>query len=202
MEQYGFVVPGNPLDRVNFPPDLLQDQHGWMSHKAVKAAAQRVAAQQQEGEAPNAAHQARTDAAVASILQFRGWRHAAEYKETTADSTVRCAAAMLIAVRHQLQACPTTAAADSAQLQQLLASPELCKQKRLLAALSYRLEHKLLLQATADVLWEVVNSGESASACNCCCVECRPNVSRVTPAELYGRWLQLHSRVTPGILWL
>lgn len=166
MEQYGFVVPGNSLDRVSFPADLLQDQHGWMSHKAVKAAAQRVAAQLQEGEAAVAAHQARTDAAVASCLQFKGWRNAAEYKETTADSTVKCAAAMLAAVRQQLQACPTTAAADSAELQQLLASPQLCKQQRMLAALNYRLEHKLVLQATADVLWEVVKSGESALACS------------------------------------
>lgn len=166
MEQYGFVVPGNSLDRVSFPPDLLQDQHGWMSHKAVKAAAQRVAVQQQDSEAAAAAHRARTDAAVASVLKFRGWRNAAEYKATTPDSTVKCAAAMLTAVRQQRQSSPTTAAADSADMQQLLETSKASTQKRLLAALSYRLEHKLLLQATADVLLEVVNSGESALAGN------------------------------------
>jgi hypothetical protein len=73
---------------------------------------------------------------------------------------------MLTAVRQQRQSSPTTAAADSADMQQLLETSKASTQKRLLAALSYRLEHKLLLQATADVLLEVVNSGESALAGN------------------------------------
>jgi hypothetical protein len=160
MEQYGFSLPGNALDRVSFPPGLLQQQHGWMSHKAVKAAAQEVLARQQLQQLQTQ-HAVLTkehiDAAVASTLQHRGWQNAGQYRATSADSTAQCAEIMLAFVCRQLDSMPTTLAADSEQLQQLGDSAN--GQGRLLAALQYRLDRKLLLTAIAEVLGAVLAGG-------------------------------------------
>lgn len=157
MEMYGFVVPGNPFDRVRFSPDLLQDQHGWMSHKAVKAAAQQVLARQQQEQEQQQQAASRVDAAVASVIQYRGWRNAVQYAATSPDSTARCAQAMLACVRQQLQACATTAADDAVQLQRRPGG-------RRAAAIAYRLEQKLLLGCTAEVL-EILAAGGSGGEC-------------------------------------
>lgn len=162
MEQYGFSLPGNTLDRVSFPPDLLQQQHGWMSHKAVKAAAQEVLARQQQPQVCSqqaALTKEHLDAAVASILQHRGWQNAGQYRETSVESTARCAASMLAFVRTQLASMPTTLAADAVQLQ---GSEDVKAKHRLLAAVQYRLERKRLLAATREVLEAVLaNEGHS-----------------------------------------
>jgi len=168
MEQYGFVVPGNPLDRVQFPLDLLQDTHGWMSHKAVKAAAKHVLQQprqqphQQDAQLAAGGHYAaevvaaRMDAVVASVLQYRGWRNVQQYKQTTQRSTAACAAAMLQWVQAQLHLQPEPAA-DSAAAHQLEAMPG---EGRLLSALQYRLERELVLHSVAALL-EVLVGGET-----------------------------------------
>jgi hypothetical protein len=161
MEQYGFTLPGNALDRVSFPPDLLQHQHGWMSHKAVKAAAQEILARQhlQQLQSQHAAlKKEHIDAAVASILQHSGWQNAGQYRATSADSTARCAEVMLAFVCRQLDSMPTTLAADAEQLQQLRDSVD-GQQGRLLAALQYRLGRKQLLTAVAEVLGAVLANG-------------------------------------------
>ena len=164
MEMYGFAVPGNPFDRVRFPPDLLQDQHGWMSHKAVKAAAQQVLARQQQQQEQQEQQQqaaSRVDAAVASVIQYRGWRNAAQYAATSSDSTARCAQAMLACVQQQLQAYATTAADDAVQLQRQ-------RRGRRAAALAYRLEQKLLLGCTAEVLETLVAAALALVRCRRC----------------------------------
>jgi hypothetical protein len=158
MEQYGFMIPGNPLDRVQWPQELLQDQHGWMSHKAVKTAAQQVLAQQ----LPQLLSQPHVDAAVASILQHRGWKNAQQYKATTLESTARCAKAMLACLQQQLRGLPTSAADDLALLQQLKSAggEKSNGGERLRAAVQYRADRKLLLQAAAEVL-QILAGGES-----------------------------------------
>lgn len=168
MEQYGFVVPGNPHDRVKFPVDLTLEQQGRMSHKAVKQAARKVLEQKRQSVALAAVQEqstelllvARLDVAVASIIKHAGWRNLKEFKETTTTSTVNCAQMMLKWVLHELANCPTAAAGDAAELSQHLKGTSK-RQTRLRAALKYRLERKRLLQAAAAVLDVLVNDGES-----------------------------------------
>lgn len=157
MEQYGFVVPGNPHDRVEFPPGLLQDCQGWMSHKTVKVAAQTVKLQQQQQRpAPAAAVVGgRVDAAVASILQARGWRNAGQYRATDAATTAQCAAAMLDWVKQELGSEASTPFISSSS----------SSSRRSAAAAQYCEERRQLLAATAQVLNAIVVGGAQDGTC-------------------------------------
>lgn len=161
MEQYGFVVPGNPLDRVQFPNDLLAADATWMSHTAVKAAGDAVRQQQQQHLVGrhSPADNARVAAAVASILQARGWRYMQQYKCVSRDTTAHCARAMHQRLQDRLRAYETSLDQDKqllAQLQLEHGESGCCGGlpvgKRMLAALQYRMEHKQLLWSAAAIL--------------------------------------------------
>jgi hypothetical protein len=179
MEQYGFIVPGNPYDRVQFDQQgqrQQQQQQQWMSHTAVKQAAQQVKQQLQQQAATNsvlgftAAH---VDGAVASVISAAGWTNLRHYKQVTAGSTVARAQQLLASVQAQLAGFPTTAAEDRLLLQQISRRLRKGRQawkvrqgssksdagngwdvsdRRLFAAVQYRLERKALLEAAMHVL--------------------------------------------------
>jgi hypothetical protein len=186
MEQYGFVVPGNPYDRVQFDQQgqqqQQQQQQQWMSHTAVKQAAQQVKQQlqqrrQQAGLTDTGSAlgftTAHVDGAVASVISAAGWTNLKQYKQVTAGSTVAGAQQLLANVQVQLAGFPTTAAEDRLLLQQISRRLRKARQawkvrqgsskidvsggrdlsdRRLLAAVQYRLERKALLEAAMHVL--------------------------------------------------
>jgi hypothetical protein len=201
MEQYGFVVPGNPFDRVDF------DQHGqhaqqqqlqqlWMSHTAVKQAAQQVKQQLAQchqqaaagaAAAADALHftAAHVDAAVASIITAAGWTNLRQYKQVTPGSTLTRAQQLLASVQAQLTSFPTSIAEDQLLLQQInrrlrraqlawkvrpgsssshtaVADSQHVADRRLSAAVQYRLERKVLLEAAMHVLQAVQDDWRSS----------------------------------------
>jgi hypothetical protein len=159
MEQYGFVVPGNPLDRIPFCADLVRGQQhagAWMSHAAVKAAGRAVAEQQQqrhEEHEQQQHHKQRVQAAVTSILRAGGWNNLQQWRAVTPHTTALCARALLAWVQAQLAACPTSAEADRGLL---LRNGGCSNNARLAAAVRYRLERKELLLCAREILSRVL----------------------------------------------
>ncbi|KAF6265769.1 hypothetical protein COO60DRAFT_761544 [Scenedesmus sp. NREL 46B-D3] len=205
MEQYGFIVSGNPYDRVHFnqqgqqqqgqQQQQQQQQQLWMSHTAVKQAAQRVKEQlvhrQEQAATAFAAaadvldfKAAHVDGAVASIVSTAGWTNLRQYKQVTAGSTRARAQQLLVDVQGQLAGFPTTAAEDQLMLKRFsrrrhkgglawkvrqggsaassssssntaAADSRGVSDVRMSTAVQYRLERKLLLEATMHVLQAV-----------------------------------------------
>lgn len=168
MEQYGFCVPGNPYNRVRFREQ--EQRLGWMSHTAVKNAAQLIH-QPILAVAGGNAGTGHVDAAVASILAAAGWRNLRQYKQVTPGSTAKCAEQLLVDVQVQLNGFPTTIREDQLllqQLQQQLSNKRLSSisqpaeqvrfkaaahnTARHLAAVRYRMDQKQLLETTAGIL--------------------------------------------------
>jgi hypothetical protein len=184
IEQYGFSVPGNPHDRLPFPPaaDLLPHggQQRWMSHAAVKSAAAAVLAQLQEQHvADREAYETMVATAVTSIVQAAGWRNLQQYRQVSPHSTRACAAALLAWARRQQEAASTIsewhgpgdsacssahappgrralAATSLAHDAALLRQPATAEQPRLMAALQYRMVRKQLLDAATAILERVL----------------------------------------------
>lgn len=183
MEQYGFVVPGNPYDRVHFDEHTQQQQQQvhWMSHTAVKQAAQQVKQQLTQCQSQAAAGAAaaadalqftHVDAAVASVISAAGWTNLRQYKQVTPGSTLARAQQLLASVQAQLSGFPTSIADDQLLLQQISrrlrkgqlawkvrpgssSSQSAVADRRLSAAVQYRLARKLLLEAAVHVLQAV-----------------------------------------------
>lgn len=145
-----------------------------MSHKAVKQAAQQVLLRHQQrqqqqqqrdedvlllAQQPADVLSARMNAAVASILQYRGWRNAQQYKATTAAATAACAASMLAWVQQTLQQVYATTAEEDWAVLIRDAREHGANNARLVAAVQYRLECKLLLTAVAEVSAALVCDG-------------------------------------------
>jgi hypothetical protein len=204
MEQYGFVVPGNPYDRLQFDQqaqqqDAQQQQQQqqqqqllWMSHTAVKQAAQQVKQQLEQRQQQAATSSglgftaAHVDGAVTSIIPAAGWTNLRQYKQVTAGSTVARAQQLLASVQAQLAGFPTTAAEDRLLLQQIsrrmrqrkgrqawkvrqgssttaVGDGQNISDRRLFAAVQYRLERKALLQAAMHLLQRI--HAELGSSC-------------------------------------
>lgn len=193
MEQYGFCIPDNPVDRVMFPK-MKQNGLLWMSHKAVKHAADHVKQQLQQaqhtcgaGDMPLAqtSHRAgdaasrrtsavmspmdavifptHVDAALASVVAAAGWKNLRQYKQVTASSTIQCAEELLSSVQGQLQAFPTSLQEDLHALKQGNGGPQSVESaqsgqhhSRWLSAVQYRLQQKLLLSASEQLLVAVI----------------------------------------------
>ncbi|KAF8071007.1 Beta-carotene ketolase [Scenedesmus sp. PABB004] len=159
MEQYGFTLQGNALDRVEFAAFAQQQQQqqqapgaaSWMAHGPAKAAAARL--RRRADAAGDAAAAARVGAALASVLCAAGWRNLEQRRRVTAASTRAAATGLLADVRAQLAAAPASAAADEAEL----ARGGLPPRRR--AALAYRLERARLLGAAAELLDETLAGG-------------------------------------------
>ncbi|KAI8472113.1 MAG: hypothetical protein J3K34DRAFT_504586 [Monoraphidium minutum] len=162
MEQYGFVVPGNPFDRL--PLDGLQLPGGCrMSRDAITAAAAALEAAAPAGGA--AAGAARTRAAAASLTTALGWRDLREWRRVDAGSTATCVAAAREHLARRLAAWPTTPEEDARLLGALCATgvedaadgrgvggggPGAVRRRA--AAVRYRLERKLLIVAGLELL--------------------------------------------------
>jgi phage protein U len=186
MEQYGFVVPGNPWDRVSFQGLELPAAHGGrrlLSHSAVRAAAAAIAdklkeqqqKQQQQLEVVAGGQPAncskgggasddcqeqlvRVQCACASVLAAAGWRRKADYEAVTEDTTRRVVQVLLgwVEQRQAVQAGEYDVAGSGALHPSTEAAGCSAASDRLEAAAQYVRERAALLQATQHLLQQVV----------------------------------------------
>lgn len=143
LHQYGFVLPGNPLDRLSFGrPPLGGPRGAGRLRREPLAAALAVASA-----GVDAAGRARLVAAMASLLKSHGWRSAAEYAACTPGGQRAALAAARAWCGAQLYALPTSAAQD----EDLLNAPpgSGSSARRRAVAVAYRLERKRCLLAAA-----------------------------------------------------
>jgi hypothetical protein len=118
------------------------------------------------------------DAAVASIITAAGWTNLRQYKQVTPGSTIARAQQLLASVQAQLGGFPTNISQDQLLLQQISrrlrkgqlawkvrassgssssSSSQPLTDRRLSAAVQYRIERKALLEAAMHVLQTVQN---------------------------------------------
>jgi len=154
MEQYGFVLAGNPFDRLDLHGVQLPHGGGRMRRDLVAhAAAAMAAAAAGEGEAADAAWRRRARAAAASLVACMGWRDLQELrKSVTPLTTAACAAAAAVYLSQQLASLPTTVDDDREALRRLRSDNDgdpggglSGKRLRRAAALQHRIERKELM---------------------------------------------------------
>jgi hypothetical protein len=184
MEQYGFVVPGNPHDRVDFQGLELPAAHGGrrlLSHSAVRAAAaalsQEIKQQQQQqqqgevgglsggcGQGPCTPDMCRVQlvriqCACASVLAAAGWRRKADYEAVTEDTTRQVAETLLQWVEQQQAALAVASGVTGSETLRPSTGAAGCSEAstdRLEAAAQYVCERAALLQATQQLLQQVL----------------------------------------------
>jgi hypothetical protein len=163
LEQYGFVLPGNPFDRLDFAgleaPTGADGSELRVSRDAVAAAAAAECAELERSDSSRATttissddEQQRVLAAAASLVGRMGWRGLREFQGVSPESTAACAAVAGSCLAHQLAAAPTTAEEDGVILRELLQGGDgdgggTGRRRRVAAAVRLRLERKLLGQA-------------------------------------------------------
>lgn len=173
MEQYGFICPGNPFDRIDLSG--MQLPAGLrMSRDAIAAAADAAdddaappsarAGGEAGAEAEAGAARQRASAASASLVAALGWRNLREYQAVSAESAAACVSAARTCLLRQIDAHPTTWQQDVEALARLDAAAAegggaqvggSGASLRAAAAVRYRLERKLLLAAGLEVLERV-----------------------------------------------
>jgi hypothetical protein len=172
MEQYGFVVPGNPLDRLDFRAAALASQQQRIKQGRLAPAVEQLLAGplQQEPWASGGAGAAkgRLQAAAASIAQQCGWRNAREFQAVTEAGERACLEALQACCQRQLQGMPTSVQQDLALLDSWGkgrapqqeggqgAEDDSGARRRAVAALQYRLERKRLLLAAVALIEQVL----------------------------------------------
>ncbi|GBF87320.1 hypothetical protein Rsub_00031 [Raphidocelis subcapitata] len=158
LEQYGFVLEGNPHDRLDlsgldaFLPQQTAPGAAPQRMPRAALAAAAAAAAARAGEGP--AEAARARAAAASLAARLGWRDAREYRASTPASAAACLAAAEACLRAQASGWATSEAEDAAALAALLLGSQggLPGAARRAAALRFRLERKRLVAAGLEVL--------------------------------------------------
>jgi hypothetical protein len=174
MEQYGFVLPGNALDRLDFAavaalPGQPRIRQGRLA-AAVEQLLGRPGPQQQAqwcSGGPGAA-KGRMHAAAASVAACRGWRSAKEFQAITREGERSSLGALLGSCQEQLRGMPTSIDEDLALLEGLGAGQgqqqggeqgaggDSGGRRRAVAALQYRVERKRVLVAAVALIDQVL----------------------------------------------